>query len=24
MEDVEGKEVKDGICRGEGGEGWKM
>jgi len=18
------KEVKDGICRGEGGEGWKM
>jgi len=24
MEDVEWKEVKDGICRGEGGEGWKM
>jgi len=24
MEYVEGKEVKYGICRGEGGEGWKM
>jgi len=24
MEDVEGKEVKDGICGGEGGKGWKM